>query len=123
MKETMSVEDYKKTVSRKGSKYRNQKTEYGGRMFDSKKEADYARTLEYLKHAHELKDRVVRVEYQVPFSIKAKNIHISTYFADFRVTYGDKRQEVIDVKGMKTPVYKLKKRLVEALHNVKIIEV
>jgi len=27
------------------------------------------------------------------------------------------------VKGVKTPVYKLKKKLVEAIHNIKITEI
>ncbi len=119
----ISLEEYKKMTSKNGSKYGNQKTEYGGRRFDSKKEADYARSLEHLKHAHELKDRVVRIEYQVPYNITAKTRIVATYFADFRVTYGDLRQEVVDVKGVRTPVYILKKKLVEALHDIKIVEI
>jgi hypothetical protein len=117
----MNIEEYKK-ITKKKSKYRSEKTEYNGMMFDSKKEADFAKNLESRKHAHELNERVTRVEYQVAYPITAKNKVVSHYFADFRITYADLHQEVVDVKGMKTPVYKLKKKLVEALHDIKIIE-
>lgn len=116
------MEEYRK-ISKKKAKYGNEKVDYNGMIFDSKREADYAKKLEYLKHAHELKERVTRIEYQVPYSITAKNKVVATYFADFRVTYGDLYQEVIDVKGYRTPLYILKKKLVEALYNIKIIEI
>lgn len=119
---TMSIEEYR-TATRKRSKYGNTRTEYNGRVYDSKKEADYARTLESLRHAHDIGHRVVRIEYQVPYKITAKQKVVATYFADFRVTYGDLRQEVIDVNGVRTAVFILKKKLVEALHDIKIIEI
>ncbi len=118
----VSIEEYRKLIKKK-PKYGSERIEYNGRMYDSKKEAAYAKRLEYLKHAHKIEERVVRIEYQVPYSITAKNKVVATYFADFRVTYGDLHQEVVDVKGFRTEVYKLKKKLVEALHEIKIIEV
>lgn len=123
MSTKLSVAEYRKIYGKVQSKYGNKKTEYNGRVFDSKKEAKYAQRLEYLKHAHNPKDKVMQVEYQIPYAITAKNKIVAHYFADFRVTYGDKRQEVIDVKGVRTPVYILKKKLVEASHGIKIIEV
>lgn len=123
MTEHMSIDEYKKR--NKGSKYHNQRTEYNGEMYDSKKEADYARRLQFLKHAKKLEDRVIDIERQVPFTITVgkRGKAVATYFADFRVTYGDLRQEVIDVKGVRTGVYILKKKLVEEIHQIKIIEV
>lgn len=107
----------------KRSKYNNKKTEYAGRLYDSKKEAEYAKHLEYLKHAKKLEERVTKIEYQVPYKIYGGKTVCSTYFADFVVHYGDGRIEIVDVKGMKTPVYRLKKKLVEACYGLKIKEV
>ena len=39
-----------------------------------------------------------------------------TYTADFVVEYADGRVEVIDVKGMRTDVYKLKRKLLLSRH-------
>lgn len=122
----MSIDEYNKIRGKGKSKYGSQRTEYNGMMFDSKKEADFAKNLESRKHAHELNERVVRVEYQVPYPITAKNKIVSHYFADFRITYADLHQEVVDVKGgsaTKTALYRLKKKLVEALHSIEIIEI
>jgi hypothetical protein len=47
---------------------------------------------------------------------------ICTYVADFK--YLENGKEVVeDVKGFKTPVYKLKKKLVEAIYGIEIIEI
>ncbi len=105
-----------------GNKYGSQKTIYAGRIYHSKREAEFAKHLEYLKHAHELKDRVVNIQYQVPFVIKVRNVHICKYIADFVVLYGDERQEIIDVKGYRTDIYKLKKKLVEAQYGITVLE-
>lgn len=104
------------------SKYRNKKTEYNGRVFDSKKEAEFARLLDVCRKASDPKDRVVLVEYQPVFPVFINGKKIFTYKADFLVAYGDGRNEVIDVKGFKTPVYRLKKKAVEAYHKIKILE-
>lgn len=114
----------KNITIKKPSKYGNIKTVYQGFTYDSRKEAGYARRLEHLKHAHNLSDRVVRIERQVPFPITvgAHRRAVATYYADFRVTYGDNRQEVVDVKGARTSVYILKKKLVEEIYQINIIE-
>lgn len=120
----MRVEEFLQQT-KKRSKYGNKWTMYNGRKYQSKKEAEYARQLDTLKTARNLKDKVIKVEYQVPFKISIGQTYIATYFADFRVTYADRHQEVVDVKsdGTKTDVYRLKKRLVEALYPFKILEV
>lgn len=126
MKEKLTLAQYNK-IARPGmqrrSKYGNIKTEYNGKVYHSKKEADFASHLEYLKHAKNLSERVVSVREQVPYNINIKSHHICTYFADFVIQYGDKRTEVIDVKGVKTAIYRLKKRMVEASYGIIIKEV
>ena len=64
------------------------------------------------------------IKLQVPFCLYVNSIKICTYKADF--VYCDKKDKQIveDVKGFKTPVYRLKKKLFEALfHPLKITEI
>lgn len=122
----ISIADFKK-LSKKRNKYHAIKTIYNDRLFASKKEAAYAKRLEYLKHAHELCDRVVRIEYQIPFPIHIKQKHVFTYLCDFKVYYGDGREEIVDVKGSKTgaayALFRLKKKCVEAQYGIEVREV
>lgn len=120
--ETVSLEEAMKRGFAGASKYGNVRTEYNGRMYHSGKEADYARYLDAMRRAKTGKDRVARVEPQVPFKIRVGGQLICTYYLDFRVTYADGRIEHIDVKGVRTDVYKLKKKLMKAVHGIEIIE-
>jgi hypothetical protein len=97
------------------SKYNAVKTEYKGVKYDSKAEAHYAIDLDMLK----LNGKVSFWLRQVPFTLPG-NV---TYKCDFQVFYADGHIEFVDVKGMKTDIYRLKKKQVEALYPVKIIEV
>lgn len=56
---------------------------------------------------------------QVPFHLAGG----VTYRCDFAVFYNDGRVEFEDVKGVKTPMYRLKKKQVEQLYPVKILEI
>jgi hypothetical protein len=110
----------------KPSKYRNEKCEYKGIRFDSKKERQYYVDLLTLQQAGE----VTLIELQVCFPYRVK-YYIAPltnsfekdykYIADFRVTYAD-RIEYVDVKGFKTAIYKRKKKIVEKLYGIEIIE-
>ncbi len=99
----------------KKNKYSAVRTRYEGEWYDSKKEARYAAQLNLLKHAVDLHERVVQVERQPVFLLVEKPNRL-TYRADFRVTYADGRIEVVDVKGVLTPVFKLKVKLMKALY-------
>lgn len=104
----------------KKSKYRNIKTEVDGITFDSKKEAERYKFLKLLEKAGEILDLNLQVRF--PFSMEGRVMF--TYIADFM--YYDKalsKTIIEDVKGMRTPVYKLKKKLIEKLHNIKITEI
>lgn len=110
-------------MKRPRSKYGNKVVEYKGEKYQSKKEGLYAQQLDFLKKATDPHERVVSWERQVPFLVEVNGQKICKYLADFRVHYADGRTEIVDVKGMRTEVYKLKKKLVEALFGVVIIEV
>lgn len=100
------------------SKYNAIKTEVDGFIFDSKAEARRYSELKLLEKVGEIKD----LQLQALFPVFVNGKLICHYLADF--TYHDKGVYVVeDVKGVKTPVYRLKKKLVEALYNITITEV
>lgn len=99
------------------SKYRNQKTEADGIIFDSKKEA--GRWLE-LK-LEERTGRIANLRRQVSYGITVNGEHVCNYRADF-VYERDGRRIVEDCKGMRTEVYTLKRKLMAAVHGIEITE-
>lgn len=88
----------------------------------SKLEMLYRKNLDYKAKVLAGNERVLNIEEQVPFKIVVNNHKICTYKLDFKVTYKD-RIEFIDVKGVRTAIYSLKKKLVEAVYGIKIKEV
>lgn len=96
-------------------KYLNKKTEIDGIVFDSQKEAFF-----YLKYRND--KNITDLKCQIPFNIVINNKKICKYIADF--TYiKDGKMHVIDIKSdytVKLPVFRLKKKLVEALYNIEI---
>lgn len=109
----------------KSNKYGAKKETVDGITFDSLKEGGRYRDLLLLKHVKG-KDRVVEIVAHPKLSIDVEGMHICNYFPDFKVTYEDGRVEWEDVKGPKTKtlaVYRLKKKLVEAIYGIKIIEI
>lgn len=102
------------------SKYHAKKTVVDGITFDSKKEAK--RYLE-LK-AMEKVGSIQNLQLQVPFILieKSKYGRSIKYVADF-VYYNKNGSKVVeDVKGVKTPVYKLKKRLMAEKYGIIVLE-
>src|SRR3546814_11142842 len=96
------------------SKYRAQRTDVDGITFDSKAEARRYSQLKLLETAREIKD----LELQPSYPIQIEGVKVCTYKADF--TYLDRltgKRVVEDVKGFKTPVYRLKKTLVKAMYR------
>ena len=100
--------------SRKKNKYNARKTVMCGHTFDSKREADYYLELLARKQAGE----IVRIGFQPQYTLlegfkdnTGKKQKPITYTADFLVEYDDSRREVIEVKGMKTRDYLLRKKL------------
>ena len=106
-------------MSERRGKYNAKKTEVDGRVFDSRAEARRYSELCLMEKAGEIKDIECQPLYQVWIADK----HICNYFADFKYWTKDGAMIVEDVKGMKTPVYRLKKKMVEAQHNITITEI
>lgn len=104
------------------SKYNARKTTVDNIEFDSAKEARRYAELRLLEKAGKIRD----LERQKKFEIcaKSKGRRALYYIADF--VYWDNEANMIvveDVKGYKTPVYNLKKRLVYERYGIEIKEV
>lgn len=103
-----------RTQRKKPNKYNAQKTTVCGRTFDSKREAEVYLELLAQKQAGE----IVRIGFQPSYTVLAgfrdntgKKQRPITYTADFFVTYADGHSEVIEVKGVRTRDYLLRKKL------------
>ena len=99
------------------------KRTYKGTVYMSKLESDYRKHLDLLTKVTTLNNRVVGIKEQVPFEIIINGKKICKYLLDFKVEYGDGRIEYVDTKGLITPMYRIKKKLVEAMFPIKIKEV
>lgn len=109
------------------SKYHSRKVTVHGITFDSKKEADRYCELRLLEMAGKIKElkRQVQFVLQPSFKKNGKTIRAITYVADFEYYDLEKGKYIVeDVKGYKTDVYQLKKKLFEYRYpNQTIVEV
>lgn len=89
-------------------------------MFDSKREAKRYQELRLLEQAWEITNLCL----QVPFELipKSKYGMPIRYIADFTYNDGNGQPIVEDAKGVKTPVYRLKRRLMAELKGIEIKE-
>ena len=122
-------------------KYRAVKTTVDGKTFDSKKEAKRYTELKLLEKT----GMITHLELQPTYQITVNGVDICKYKADFRyftvraenreqynnskgewqtpTLTGDKEGQIVeDVKGYKTPIYRLKKKLVEACYPGTLIK-
>lgn len=106
-------------VAQNRSKYKNRKVERGGIKYDSQKEAKRAFDLELKQRAGEVSElkRQVKFILQDSFKIPSKKtkqgfetIKEITYIADFTYFMGGEFY-IEDVKGYKTPEYKIKAKM------------
>ena len=126
------------------NKYYNKKTCIDGIEFDSRKEARRYQELKLMERAGVIKDLKMQVKFElIPAQYetvetgeyykigakkgqpKTKDICIEesiTYYADFVYTEG-KNKVLEDTKGIKTEVYKIKKKLMLWIHGIRIKEV
>ena len=102
------------TRCKKSNKYGAQKTTMYGHTFDSRREAEYYLELLDLKRRGIVTDIKLQPSFELleGFVDNAgyKQLPI-TYTPDFLVRYADGHTEVVEVKGMKTRDYILRKKL------------
>lgn len=96
------------------NKFGARKTEIDGITFDSQREAQRYTELKWLEKAGKIQDLELQKKFvlQPKYKKGGKTVREISYIADF-VYSEDGRQIVEDCKGMKTEVYKLKKKIFE----------
>ena len=103
-----------RTQDRKANKYNARKTTVYGITFDSKREAEYYLLLREKKRLGEIKSIDLQPTYTLLEGFRdnqGKQQKPITYTPDFLVEYDDGRREVIEVKGVRTRDYLLRKKL------------
>jgi hypothetical protein len=97
------------------SKYGNKRTTVDGITFDSKAEAMRWLQLKALE-----KRGVIRaLERQTPIDVTYEGVKLFRYRADFAYFEGQERIYE-DVKGVMTPVFRLKARVIKAMLKINI---
>ena len=106
VKEKLALEDEKK------SKYNAQKAGIDGIKFDSKSEAEHYASLKLLERAGIISDLKLQPRFllQEGFVYNGHRERKIEYVADFEYTQNGKKV-VEDVKGLRTQVYSIKRKL------------
>ena len=103
---------------KKKSKYLAVRTmNVDGTWSDSKKEAKFDSFIQ--THA---KNVGATFQRKAVFPFVINGIKVCSYECDWLLTYPDGRKEVWDAKGFRTPVYKIKKKMLLALYSLEIKE-
>lgn len=121
MSDTITPEQWRE-LQKQPSKYQNRKTEVDNVVFDSKAEADHYAVLKLRERAGEIEGLVL----QPRFPIEVNGMKICTVVPDF-LFWDVERQEMVvqDTKShpTKTRIYRLKKKLMKACHDIDVEEV
>lgn len=126
----ISNETYKKLVGNsidvKQNKYKNKKVIYDGIKFDSNREMAYYIKLKMLEQKGIIKDLKLQksFELQPSFKINGKTYRKITYKADFSyISVEDNKIHIVDTKGFRTDVYKLKRKMFAYEYGIEIEEI
>jgi hypothetical protein len=106
--------------TRRPNKYFAKKTVAMGLKFDSKWEAERWGQLKSMERA----GIVTQLERQIRYDLTINDVKICSYIADFRYLLEEEnglfKLVVEDAKGILTPEFKLKKKLMKAIHNIEL---
>lgn len=114
-KDTISKKEYKALTQKKKkkNKYNAVRQTYNGKSYDSGLEASYARQLDFMKKAGEVKEWTP----QKTLKLVVNGFLVCRYSLDFHVIYTDGREEYWEVKSRatKTEAWANKWKLAKAL--------
>lgn len=99
----------------RNNKYGNRRAEYNGKFYHSKKEADYAAELDLRKKAGD----ILSWTPQHRLSLDINGHHICNYIIDFLVIDKTGEEQIHEIKGFATDLWKLKWALTEAIWGQK----
>lgn len=106
----MTEEEYRRLTGqaseKKKNKYRARKVNVDGICFDSQKEADYYCQLKLLLRAGEIAGFCRQPRFVITEGTDGGAG--TEYVSDFVIFYPDGKYRIVDVKGVKTEVFKLK---------------
>lgn len=106
-------------VARRNHKFGAVATWVDGIRFPSKAEANRFRELQMLLKS----GKIYALELQPRFALHVNGVKIGTYVADFQYYLPGITLVVEDVKGMRTALYKWKKKHFEAEYETEITEI
>lgn len=89
--------------------------------YASKREAEYAAKLDALHRAGQIKD--LREQHPIVLVSGNGKLRPIRYIADFTYIDSDGQFHVVDAKGYKTAIYRLKKRMAMLILGIEIEEV
>lgn len=117
MTERMSAQQFKATAKPKVNKYGAKPIVIDGHRFASKREGQFYSALKLREKAGE----VYEVQMQTPYLLIVYGQLVCTYKADF-VFYDavEKRNRVVDVKGVQTKDFIIKRKLMRACHGIEV---
>lgn len=117
MKKTMTAEEYSRTIRRKReNKYGNKKVFVDNHQFDSKFEAKRHGFLRILEKQGEIQN----LRRQVPYKLVVDGLLICTYIADY--VYEQNGKTIVeDAKGVVTREFRIKQKLMKAIHGIDIL--
>lgn len=104
-------------VPAKYNKFGNVATVIDGHRFASKLEGTRYLQLKMLRNG----GVITGFRMQVPYVIEVNGHRICEYRADFVIDWPDGTTTVEDTKGVETPDFKLKKKLMLAVHGIEVI--
>lgn len=95
-----------------GHKFHAKPVNEDGHRFASTLEWKYFKHLQLLQKAGEVVFFLSQVPFRLPGGVK--------YVCDYQIFFADGRVSFIDVKGVETSEFKLKKKIVESVYPVEI---
>ena len=103
------------SIDYKQSKYKNKKVVYDEIKFDSQKERNYYIKLKLLEDKGKIKNLKLQVKFELQPKFKSgnKNIQAISYIADFTYLDEENKLHIVDTKGVRTDVYKIKKKMMQ----------
>lgn len=117
----MTAAEYRKEKGKK-SKYKAKKIEVDGVVFDSQIEARYYKQLKWLQDNDQILFFRIQPRYllQEAFEKDGRRFRKIEYVADFEVHHKDGSIEVVDVKGVETEAFKIKRKMFEMKYPHKL---
>lgn len=98
-------------------KYHNKPIVIDGIYFPSQKQGARYQELKLMERAGVIE----QLRCEVPYNLDVNKKRVAVYRADF--VYLENGKEIVeDVKGVRTPVYRLKAKLMHALYGIQIRE-